>query len=110
MQRQEKDLCAKMKILMHVSDGTSETLRKMESSNKIWEHQQNMYEPTNYAQQAHTLQVLVNHKMADEQPIVEFLATLKKKLDDVLTSGLEIVPKLQKILLLGAVPPSWATF
>ena len=48
--------------------------------------------------------------MADEQPIVEFLGTWQKKLDDVLTSGLEIAPKLQKILLLGALPSSWAAF
>jgi hypothetical protein len=32
------DLCAKMEILMHVSDGTSETLRKMETVHKMWEH------------------------------------------------------------------------
>ena len=34
----------------------------------------------------------------------------QKKLDDVLTSGLEIHDKLQKILLLGALPHSWSTF
>jgi hypothetical protein len=36
--------------------------------------------------------------------------TWQKKLDDTLTSGLEIAAKLQKILLLGALPPLWATF
>jgi hypothetical protein len=107
---QEKDLCTKMEILMHVSDGTGETLRKMETSHKMWEHLQNMYEPTNDAQQAHMLQALMNYKMMDEQSITEFLATWQKKLDNVLTSGLEIVPKLEKILMLGALTPSWATF
>ena len=48
--------------------------------------------------------------MNDEQPIGEFLSIWQKKLDDVLTLGLEIHDKLQKILLLGALPHSWSTF
>ena len=48
--------------------------------------------------------------MMDKQPVGEFLSIWQKKLDDVLTSGLEIHCKLQKILLLGALPSSWLTF
>jgi hypothetical protein len=99
-----------MEILIHVNDGTGETLRKMKTTHKTWEHLGNMYEPTNDAQQAHTLQALVNYKMTNKQSITEFLVTWQKKLDDTLTFGLEIVAKLQKILLLGALPPSWQRF
>ena len=99
---EEKDLCARMEILMHVSDGTGETLRKMETAHEMWKHLQTIYEPKNDAQQAHTLQALVNYKMNDEQPVGEFLLIWQKKLDDVLTSGLEIHDKLQKIRT-----PSW---
>ena len=37
---EEKDLCARMKILMHVSYGTGETLRKMETAQEKWKHLQ----------------------------------------------------------------------
>jgi hypothetical protein len=47
---QDKDLCAKMEILMHVSDGTGEILRKIETAYRMWEHLGNMYESTNDAQ------------------------------------------------------------
>ena len=63
---QEKDLCASMQILMHVSDGTGETFRKMETSQEMWKHLQTIYEPKNDAEQAHTLQALVNYKMNDK--------------------------------------------
>ena len=36
----EKDLCARMEILMHVSDGTREMLRKMETIHERWTHWQ----------------------------------------------------------------------
>ena len=61
-----------MQILMHVSDGTGETFRKMETSQEMWKHLQTIYEPKNDAQQAHTLQLLINYKMNDEQPVGEF--------------------------------------
>ena len=95
---------------MHGSDGTRETLRKMETAHEMWKHLQTIYEPKNDAQQAHTLQALVNYKMNDEQPVGECLSIWQKKLDNVLTSGLEIHSKLQKVLILGALPHSWSTF
>jgi hypothetical protein len=58
---QDKDLYAKMEILMHVSDGIGKTLWKLETAHKMWEHLGNVYEPTNDAQQAHTLQVPMNY-------------------------------------------------
>ena len=68
----EKDLCARMEILMHVSDVISEMSRKMEMAQVMWTHFQTIYEPQNDGQQAHTLQELVNYKMNDEQPVGEF--------------------------------------
>ena len=82
----------------------------MGTAHKMWKHLQTIYEPKNNAQQAHTLQVLVNYKLNDKQPVGEFRLIWQKKLDDVLTSGLEIHDKLQKILLLGALPHLWSTF
>ena len=76
----------------------------------MWTNLQTIYELPNDAQQAHTLQALVNHKMMNEQPFGEFLSLWQKTLDDVLTSGLEIHSKLQKVLILGALPHSWSTF
>ena len=95
---------------MHVSDCTSEKLRKMETAQEMWMHLRTIYEPQNDAQQAHTLRALVNYKMNDEQPVGECLSIWQKKLNNVLISGLEIHSKLQKILLLAALPHSWFTF
>ena len=60
----------------------------------MWTHLQTIFEIRNDAQQVHTLQVLVNDKMNDEQPVDEFLSIWQRKLDDVLTLGLEIHSKL----------------
>ena len=38
-----KDLCARMEILIHVSDGTGETLQKMEMAQEMWKHLQTIY-------------------------------------------------------------------
>ena len=40
----------------------------------MWKYLQTIDEPKNDAQQAHTLQELVNYKMTDEQPVGEFLS------------------------------------
>ena len=55
-----------MEILMHISDGTGRTLQKMETAQEMWKHLQTIYEPKNDAEQAHTLQALVNYKMNDK--------------------------------------------
>ena len=57
---------------MHVSDVISEMSRKMEMAQVMWTHFQTIYEPQNDGQQAHTLQLLINYKMNDEQPVGEF--------------------------------------
>ena len=61
-------------ISCKVNDGTNERLRKMETTQEMWTHMQTIYEPQNDAQQAHTLQALLNYRMMDEQPVGQFLS------------------------------------
>ena len=48
--------------------------------------------------------------MKEEEDVDNFLTTWEKKLDDTITSGLDIFDKLQRCLLLGALPSSWPSF
>ena len=48
--------------------------------------------------------------MQEDDEMNAFINSWKLKLDDCLTSGVEIESKLQRLLLLGALPPSWSTF
>ena len=52
-----------------------------------------------------TLKSLVILKMQEEEDMCAFINSWKRKLDDCLTSGVEIESKLQRLLLLGALPP-----
>ena len=52
----------------------------------------------------HTLHAYVTLTMKEEEDVDNFLTTWEKKLDDTITSGLDIFDKLQRCLLLGALP------
>ena len=52
-----------------------------------------------------TLNMLLTLKMKDDDEIIiEFINTWKRKLDDCLTTKVDINQKLQRLLLLGALP------
>ena len=58
----------------------------------------------------HTLHAYVTFIVKEEEDVDNFLATWEKKLDDTITSGLDISDKLQRCLLLSALPSSWSSF
>ena len=106
---EEKDLVAKMELLAHISDVQGEAIRKLQTSNQIWEKLKTQYEPKTDAAQVHTLRAYVTFTMKEEDDVDNFLTTSEKKLDDTITSGLDISDKLQRCLLLGALPSSFVT-
>ena len=107
---EEKDLVAKMELLAHISDVQGEAVRKLQTSHQIWEKLKTQYEPQTDAAQVHTLRAYVTFTMKEEDDVDNFLTTWEKKLDDTITSGLDISDKLQRCLLLGALPSSWSSF
>ena len=62
---------------------------------------ENEFEPPTDGNQNMTLNSLVILKMQEEEDICAFINSWKRKLDDCLTSGVEIESKLQTLLLLG---------
>ena len=76
----------------------------------MWIDLKNEFEPTTDGNQVMTLNSLVILKMHEEDEMNAFINSWKRKLDDCLMSGVEIESKLQRLLLLGALPPSCSTF
>ena len=54
----------------------------------------------------HTLRAYVTLTLKEEDDVHNFITTWEKKLDDTITSGLDISNKLQRYLLFGALPSS----
>ena len=107
---EEKDLAAQLEIMTHLEDQQADSIRKCKTSHEMWNELQNEFEPKTDGNQVMTLNSLVTLKMENEDDMLLFINSWKKKLDDCLTSGVEITQKLQRLLLLGALPTSWSTF
>ena len=107
---EEKDLAAKLEIMSNLEDQQADVIRNCCTANAMWIDLKNEFEPTTDGNQVMTLNSLVILKMQEEEDMCAFINSWKRKLDDCLTSGVEIEPKLQRLLLLGALPPSWSTF
>ena len=107
---EEKDLAAQLEIMTHLEDQQANTIRKCKTSSETWKKLQSELEPKTNGNQVMTLNSLVTFKMENEDEMLVFLNTWKKKLDDCLTSGVEITAKLKILLLLGTLPTSWSTF
>ena len=73
-------------------------------------HQQNELEAKIDGNQVMTLNILVTLKMKDDDEMIEFINTWKRKFDDCLTSVVDIIKKLQWSLILGALANSWSKF
>ena len=106
----EKDLVAKMELLGDISNVQGGAIRKLQTSHQIWEKLKTQYEPKTDAAQVHTLHAYVTFTMKEEEDVDNFLTTWEKKLDDTITSGLDISDKLQRCLLLGVLPSFWSSF
>ena len=107
---EEKDLAAKLEIMSNLEDQQADAIRNSVIANAMWIDLKNEYEPTTDGNQVMTLNSLVVLKMHEEDEMNAFINSWKRKLDDCLMSGVEIESKLQRLLLLGALPPSWSTF
>ena len=107
---EEKDLAAKLEIMSNLEDQQADAIRNCCTANAMWIDLKNEFEPTTDGNQVMTLNSLVILKMQEEDDMYAFINSWKRKLDDCLTSGVEIESKLQRLLLLGALPPSWSTF
>ena len=107
---EEKDLAAKLEIMSNLEDQQADTIRNCSTANAMWIDLKNEFEPTTDGNQVMTLNSLVILKMHEEDEMNAFINSWKRKLDDCLMSGVEIESKLQRLLLLGALPPSWSTF
>ena len=107
---EEKDLAAQLEIMSHLDDQQADTIRKFETSHEMWTDLRNEFEPKTDGNQVMTLNILVTLKMKDDDEMAEFINTWKRKLDDCLTAGVDINQKLQRLLLLGALPNSWSNF
>ena len=107
---EEKDLAAQLEIMAHLEDQQADTIRKCTTASQMWKDLQSEFEPKTDGNQVMTLNSLVTLRMENEDEMLTFINTWKRKLDDCLTSGVEITQKLQRLLLLGALPSSWSTF
>ena len=72
----------------------------------MWIDLKNEFEPTIDGNQVVNLNSLAILKMQEEDKMNAFINSWKHKLDDCLTSRVEIKSKLQRLLLLGALLPS----
>ena len=107
---EEKDLATKLEIMLNLEDQQVNTIKNCCTANTMWIDLKNDFEPTTYGNRVMTLNSLVILKMQEEDDMYAFINSWKRKLDDCLTSGVEIESKLQRLLLLRALLTSWNTF
>ena len=93
-----------MELLVHTLHVQGEAVRKLQTYHQFWENLKSQYEPRSYATQGHTLCAYITFTMKEENDVDDFLTTWEKKLDDTMTSGLDISDKLQICLLSGVLP------
>ena len=107
---EEKDLAAKLEIMSNLEDQQANAMRNFNTANTVWIGLKNEFEPTMDGNQVMTLNSLVVLKMHEDEDMNAFINSWKRKLDDCLTSNVEIESKLRRLFLLGALPPPWSSF
>ena len=106
----QKDLAAKMEIIVHLGDRQVQLVRSLPTSNAIWKLLRSTYKHTDLVSQVTLLKRLVNLVMSEGQQASQFIEDWQKVLDDAAIAGLVIPEKLQCMLLLAALPSSWRAF
>ncbi|MCO5595191.1 hypothetical protein L7F22_049230 [Adiantum nelumboides] len=107
---QQKDLAARMEIIVHLGDCHVQLVRALSTSNAVWKLLRSSYEHTDLVTQVTLLKRLVNSTMNEGQSATQFIDDWQKILDDGAIAGLAIPENLQSMLLLAALPPSWRAF
>ncbi|MCO5586758.1 hypothetical protein L7F22_040700 [Adiantum nelumboides] len=107
---QQKDLVARMKIIVHLGDPQVQLVRALSTFNAIWKLLRSSYEHTDLISQVTLLKRLVNSTMNEGQSTIQFIDDWQKILYDGAIAVLIILENLQSKLLLAALPPSWKAF
>ncbi|MCO5565027.1 hypothetical protein L7F22_018697 [Adiantum nelumboides] len=107
---QQKDLAARMEIIIHLGDRQVQLVRALSTSNAVWKLLRSSYEHTDLVTQVTLLKRLVNSTMNEGQSATQFIDDWQKILDDGAIAGLAIPKNLQSMLLLAVLPASWRAF
>ncbi|KAI5076031.1 hypothetical protein GOP47_0008096 [Adiantum capillus-veneris] len=106
----DKDSSARLELLLHMDDAQKQAVRTLIIANATWVQLRDTYEHTDVSTQVGNLKLLVNQTMSDDQDVEKFIQTWRLAMDDVTLLGLDLPPRVQAILLLGALPSSWQAY
>ena len=105
-----KDLDARMELVMHLIDEQIDLVKDLETSKEIWDALKECHEPSDRTTKINTLRHLVTLEMEESEGIDTFIRKWQLALEQALSAGNKIDEDMKFDLILGALPNSWDTF
>ena len=105
-----KDLDARMELVMHLTDEQIDLVKDLETSKEIWDALKERHEPSDRTTKINTLRHLVTLEMEESEGIDTFIRKWQLALEQALSAGNKIDEDMKFDLILGALPDSWDTF
>jgi len=107
---EREDRKTKSDIILGISSAELKRIKDCETSNKVWQKLQTIYQSTGPARKATLLKQLTLHRMDDGKDVREHLNQFFDTVDKLAEMEVEINSDLLTIMLLYSLPPRFENF